>query len=516
MRELEQLLALFVAAVILAAGARRVGAPYPVFLAIGGALLAFLPAAPPFALPPELALALFVAPVLLDAAFDASVRDLRDNWAPVTGLVVFAVGLTTVAVAIVVRALMPSMPWAPAIALGAIVAPPDAVAATAVLRPLRPPHRILTILEGESLLNDASALLIYRLAVGAVAAGGFSPGAVAPAFLFAVAGSVMVGPALGWLMLQLLDRVQHVPTAIILQFVATFGVWILAEQIGLSAVLTMVCFAVMSARTAPERTPARIRIPTYAVWESAVFALNILAFIFIGWQLRPILESLDASDRGRYLAVGGAVLLTVIVVRFVWHMPFNAVIRWRHRRFGFQPPRPMLRPTIGSGLLISWAGMRGIVSLAAAMALPAAFPYRDLIVLTTFLVVLGTLAIQGLTLKPLLRALDLHDDDPVGRELRAARERALAAGLANLERDRSRAADAVRQEFAAHLGNDGADGASGESAHAAHTDLHREALHAARQAVHAMRANDEIGDDAFHEIEEELDWLEMAASRDAE
>jgi monovalent cation/hydrogen antiporter len=289
MRELEQLLTLFVAAAILAAGARRLGAPYPVFLAIGGAVLAFLPAAPPFALPPELALALFVAPVLLDAAFDASVRDLRDNWAPVTGLVVFAVGLTTLAVAVVVRALVPSMPWAPAIALGAIVSPPDAVAATAVLRPLRPPHRILTILEGESLLNDASALLIYRLAVGAVAAGGLSPGAVAPAFLFGVAGSVVVGPALGWLMLQLLDRVQHVPTAIILQFVATFGVWIFAEQIGLSAVLTMVCFAVTAARTAPERTPARIRIPTYAVWESAVFALNILAFIFIGWQLRPIL-----------------------------------------------------------------------------------------------------------------------------------------------------------------------------------------------------------------------------------
>jgi monovalent cation/hydrogen antiporter len=516
MRELEQLLALFVAAVILAAGARRLGAPYPVFLAIGGALLAFLPAAPSFTLPPELALALFVAPVLLDAAFDASVRDLRDNWAPVTGLVVVAVGLTTAAVAVVARTLMPSMPWAPAIALGAIVAPPDAVAATAVLRPLRPPHRILTILEGESLLNDASALLIYRLAVGAVAAGGFSPGAVAPAFLFAVAGSVVVGPALGWLMLQVLDRVQHVPTAIILQFVATFGVWILAEQIGLSAVLTMVCFAVTTARTAPERTPARIRIPTYAVWESAVFALNILAFIFIGLQLRPILESLDAADRGRYVAVAGAVLLTVIIVRFAWHMSFNAVVRWRHRRFGFRPPRPMLRPTIGSGLLISWAGMRGIVSLAAAMALPAAFPYRNLIVLTTFLVVLGTLAIQGLTLKPFLRALDLHDDDPVGRELRAARERALAAGLANLERDRSPVADAVRQEFTAHLGNERADATSDESAHAAHTGLHREALHAARQAVHAMRAHDEIGDDAFHEIEEELDWLEMAESRNAE
>ena len=143
------------------------------------------------------------------------------------------------------------MPWAPAIVLGAVVAPPDAAAATAVLRHLRPPHRILTILEGESLLNDASALLIYRLAVGAVAAGGFSLAAVAPTFLLAVAGSVVVGPALGWLILWLLDRVQHVPTAIILQFVSTFGVWILAEHIGLSGVLTMVCYAVTVARTAP-------------------------------------------------------------------------------------------------------------------------------------------------------------------------------------------------------------------------------------------------------------------------
>ena len=145
------------------------------------------------------------------------------------------------------------MPWAPAIALGAVVAPPDAVAATAVLRQLRPPHRLLTILEGESLLNDASALLIYRLAVGAVAANGFSIAGVAPTFLLAVAGSVVAGPALGWLILRVMDRVQHVPTAIILQFVSTFGVWMLAERIGLSGVLTMVCYAITVARTAPER-----------------------------------------------------------------------------------------------------------------------------------------------------------------------------------------------------------------------------------------------------------------------
>ena len=514
MGALEQLLVLFVAAVILAAGARRVGAPYPVFLAVGGALLAFVPAAPSFTLPPELALALFVAPVLLDAAYDASVRDLKDNWVPVTSLVVVAVGLTTAAVAAVTRMLVPDIAWAPAIALGAVVAPPDAVAATAVLRQLRPPHRILTVLEGESLLNDATALLIYRLAVGAVAAGGFSFAAVAPTFLLGVAGSVVAGPLLGWLTLRLMDRIEHVPTSIILQFVTTFGVWILAEAIGLSGVLTMVCYAVTVARTAPARVPARTRIPTYAVWETVVFALNVLAFIFIGLQIRPILDALEPAERSRYVEVSGAVLLTVIAVRIAWHMAFNAVVRWRHRRFGFRPPRPLLRPTVGSGLIVSWSGMRGIVSLAAAMALPPAFPYRGLIVVTAFAVVLGTLAIQGLTLKPLLRALDLHDDDPVGRELRAARERALQAGLSTLEPHRSRAADAVRHELAAHLADQPSNADAGGASRSPHGDLHRGAVQAARQAVLAMRASDEIGDDAFHEIEEELDWMEMAVGRD--
>jgi len=512
MKELEQLIALFVAAVLLAAAARRVGAPYPVFLALGGAVLAFVPGSPQFTVRPELALALFIAPVLLDAAYDASPRDLRDNWLPVTGLVVFAVGLTTIAVAMVARMLVPELPWAPAIVLGAVVAPPDAAAATAVLRHLQPPRRILTILEGESLLNDASALLIYRLAIGAAATGGFSLAAVAPTFLLAVAGSVVAGPALGWVALRVFGRVEHVPSAIILQFVSTFGVWILAEHIGLSGVLTMVCYAVTVARTAPARIPARSRIPSYAVWETAVFALNILAFIFIGLQIRPILASLEAGDRGRYAAVAAAVLVTVIVVRLAWHMSFNAVVRWRDRRFGFNPPRPMLRPTVGSGLVISWAGMRGIVSLAAALALPSGFPFRDLIVLTAFCVVLGTLAIQGLTLKPLLRALDLRDDDPVGQERRAARDRALRAGLASLQHDPSPAADAVRQEFTAHLEHDHEDddGHGGEGPGAEHSRLHREALAAARQAVLAMRESDEIGDDAFHEVEEELDWLEMA------
>src|SRR5882672_4969238 len=333
MHEFETLIGLLLVAVTLAAVARRIGAPYPALLALGGAVLAFVPGAPVFSIPPDLALALFVAPVLLDAAYDTSPRDLKENWGPVAGLVVVSVGLTTVAVAVVARALVPAMPWAAAIALGAVVAPPDATAAIAVLRQVKIPHRLLTILEGESLLNDASALLVYRLAVGAVVAGAFSIRAVAPTFLLAVAGSLVAGPVLARLMLAVMNRVRDVPTAIIFQFITTFGVWIVAERVGLSGVLTMVCFAIAVARRAPERTPARIRVPSYAVWDTVVFVLNVLAFVFIGLQIRPILTNLDPALRLRYLYVAGAVLVTVIVVRFAWVMTHNALLRWNIRRF---------------------------------------------------------------------------------------------------------------------------------------------------------------------------------------
>jgi monovalent cation/hydrogen antiporter len=506
MRELEQVLVLFVAAVVLAAAARRVGAPYPVFLALGGALLALLPSGPSFTLPPELALALFVAPVLLDAAYDSSLRDLKENWAPVAGFVVFAVGLTTLAVAVVTRALMPEVAWAPAIALGAVVAPPDAVAATAVLRQLRPPHRILTVLEGESLLNDASALLIYRLAVGSVAAGGFAVARVAPTFFVAVVGSIIAGRAIGWLTLTVMDRIQHVPTAIIMQFVSTFGVWIFAEYVGLSGVLTMVCYAIAVAQSAPARIPARVRIPTYAVWESAVFALNILAFIFIGLQVRPILESLDPNRRAQYLTVAGATVVTVVVVRIAWQFSTAALVRSWHRVFGGSARGFLPELTTGGSMVIAWSGMRGIVSLAAALALPGGFPHRDLIVLAAFSVVLGTLVIQGMTLKPLLFFLGLHDDDPVRREVRAARDRALRAALASFAHETSSAAAAVRHELAAHLTEEDAP----HDRQSQHGELHRRALKAARQEVLGMRASNEIGDDAFHRVEEDLDWLEMA------
>ena len=516
MRAFETLIGLLLVAVTLAAVARRLRVPYPALLALGGAVLAFVPGGPVFSIPPDLALALFVAPVLLDAAYDTSLRDLKENWGPVAGLVVVSVGLTTIAVAVVVRTMVPSMPWGAAVALGAVVAPPDATAATAILRQVKIPHRLLTILEGESLLNDATALLIYRLAVGAVVAGAFSIRAVAPAFLLAVAGSLVVAPILAWLLLAATKKIEDVPTAIIIQFVAMFGVWIVAEHLGLSGVLTMVVFAMTVARSAPARTPARIRVPSYAVWDTMVFLLNVLAFVFIGLQIRPILSALDPSRRVLYFEVAGAVLVTVILVRVAWVMTHNAFYRWKIRRYGFHPARPTLPPSVRTGLVVSWSGMRGIVSLAAALALPVQagngpFPYRDLIVFTAFSVVLGTLVIQGLTLRPLLQALALHDGDPVGQETELARARALEAALATLDGDESPAAEAVREELATHLAQAASESGDESSRRSVHAALHQRAVSEARSTVFEMRARGEIGDNAFHRLEEDLDWVELGS-----
>jgi Na+/H+ antiporter len=513
----EWIIGILVGAVLLSLLAKRIGAPYPALLALGGAVLAFMPGAPRIVLEPELALALFLAPVLLDAAYDTSPRDLRDNWLPVTCLVLVAVGLTTAAVAVVAHALT-GMPWAAAIALGAIVAPPDAAAATAVLRQVRLPHRILTILEGESLLNDASALLLYRAAVTAAAATSFSFTSAAPGVVVSVIGSVILGPLLAIATLRIMSAMRRsadTPSNIIMQFVITFGVWLLADRLGLSGVLTIVSYAITIARQAPAATPARLRVPSYAVWETAVFVLNVLAFVLIGLQIGPIVESLQPEQRFAYLGIAAAVLATVIVVRIVWVMSYNTVVRWHVRRFGFHPPRPMMAPTVKGGIIISWCGMRGIVTLATALALPngddgAAFPYRDVIVFTAFCVVLGTLVLQGLTLRPLLLKLDLHDDDPVGQEVERARRVAYGAAIAALDGVASPLAEALRMQLQLSLTQ--SNGETLQEQVSSSASVRQRAVDAARRALLAMRASGEIGDDAFHRLEEEIDRLELSAA----
>jgi NhaP-type Na+/H+ or K+/H+ antiporter len=258
-------LSLLLGAVLLAALARRIGVPSPSLIALGGVMIALLPNGPRIFLEPDLALALFVAPVLMDAAFDSSLRDLRKNWLPLTSLVFVAVIVTTLAVAMVARWLVPAMPWPIAVALGAAVAPPDAAAATAVLDEVRLPYRLITVLEGESLLNDASALLIYRLAVGAALAHSASVMSALSALAFVLIGSVAVGVLFALAFGSVVERFSHVPSSIILQFIGAFGIWILADRLGLSGVLVVVTGAIVLSRRAGNRMPAAVRIPSYAV-----------------------------------------------------------------------------------------------------------------------------------------------------------------------------------------------------------------------------------------------------------
>jgi Na+/H+ antiporter len=503
------LIGLLLGAVLLSALARRIKVPYPTFLAIGGMLLAFVPSGPSWTLEPDLALALFVAPVLLDAAFDTSLRDLRNNWLPVSTLVFIAVGLTTAAVAVLVHWLLPDMPWAAAIALGAIVAPPDAAAATAILRQVNLPYRILKILEGESLLNDASALLIYRVAVGAAAVEHFRWSEFAPSIVLALAGSLIAGFLFAKISMLLTRRIDDAPSAIITQFAGTFTVWIVAEHIGLSGILTIVAYAITIARTAPARTPARLRVPSYAVWETAVFVLNVLAFMLIGLQLQPIWERLDEVVRLRYCAVAAGVLVTVIVTRILWVAFYGTTLRLLMARGVLTS---MTAPTAESVIVVSWCGMRGIVTLAAAFALPENFPYRDLMLLTAFAVVLGSLLIQGLTLRPLIAALRLKQDDPVTREVGRARAVAYRAALEEIDGDPSEEAEILRLEYRALLLRAESDPDGGVATGELPADpLRRRAIGAARRSILKLRQSEEIGDDAFHRLEEEFDWAELSA-----
>jgi CPA1 family monovalent cation:H+ antiporter len=507
----EWIIALLLGAVALSALARRIKVPYPTFLAVGGVLLAFVPSGPSWTLEPSLALALFVAPVLLDAAYDTSLRDLRAHWVPVSVLVFLVVGVTTAVVAVLAHWLVPAMPWSAAIALGAIVAPPDAAAATAILRQVNLPHRVLKVLEGESLLNDASALLIYRVAVGAASVSHFKWSEFASSVVLALAGSLLAGYlfAKAWLLLS--RRVREVPSAIILQFAGAFTVWIVAERIGLSGILTIVAYGITIARTAPARTPARLRVPAYAVWETAVFILNVLAFMLIGMQLRPIWTRLDDVVRGEYVAVAAYVVAAVILARIVWVMTYGVMLRTLVAH-GLLHPRNLAVPTVKGGMVVAWCGMRGIVTLAAAFALPESFPYRDLILLTACSVVLGSLVIQGLTLRPLIVALKLKQDDPVAVEVARARGIAYRAALDEIEGDPSEEAEILRLEYRAMLMRGESDPDGGVPTSELPADpLRRRAIDAARRSILTLRRSEEIGDDAFHQLEEELDRAELSA-----
>lgn len=512
----ETILVMLAAAVLLLGVARRWRLPYPVLLALTGGAVAIAPINISLDLDPVLVLALFVAPVLLDAAYDTSLRDLKRQWAPVMSLALIAVGLTTAAVASVVHWLVPNLPWAAAVTIGAIVAPPDAVAATTVLRDVKLPHRVAVILEGEALLNDASALLIYRLAIAAVLAGGsIGAEAIAPAFLLSLVGSTVAGPAFAWLVGRIVSRIEDAPSSIILQFVSTFGVWVIAERIGLSPILTVVTYAMTLARSGPAYQPAHLRIPSYAVWDTAVVVLNVLAFLLIGLELGPVIAAAPAGNLGRWVIVGAAVLATVIVVRLGWTVAAALWSEWQIRHRGVAASTAAPLPNWRTGLLIGWAGTRGIVTVVTALALPQNFPERGMLLFAAFTVTVGTLLVQGLTLRPLVLALHLNDDDPINREVREARVITADAALTAISGETVEGVQAVRAELEAErqmaeLADEG-----DERPTLPLKALRAKALAARRQRLLELRREGTIGDAAFHRIEEELDLADLAVAKRA-
>ncbi|RWF00665.1 MAG: sodium:proton antiporter, partial [Mesorhizobium sp.] len=348
----ELTLILLLIAVALTALSRRLEIPYPSLLALAGVALAFVPGAPTIEIDPELALALFIAPVLLDAAYDTSLRDLKRYRLSLLLLALGAVVFTTVVVAFVGWK-MAGLPIAAAIALGAIVAPPDAVAASAVLGQFRVPHRITAIVQGESLLNDATALLIYRISVSAAIGSVMLKDAV-PVILLATIGSVVAGYVFGRVSLLALTRIEDAASSTVVQFAGTFAVWIIADKLGLSAIITIVVYAITIARTAPRRMSARRRVSTYSVWESAVFVLNVLAFVLMGLQARSIVGRLSGDGQGEAFLFAATVLAVVIVARLVWVMGYVAVIKQFKRFDGEGQKRDA--PTFRGAVLVGWCG----------------------------------------------------------------------------------------------------------------------------------------------------------------
>jgi CPA1 family monovalent cation:H+ antiporter len=429
---------------------------------------------------------------------------LRQNWLPLISLAAIAVILTTAAVA-AVGIWMAGLPIAAAIALGAIVAPPDAAAATAMLDRFDLPRQTYVVLKGESLLNDAVSLLIFTAAVAAATSPAFFARTV-PELALAVPGGMILGYVAGRLYMLIGTRLAGTLGGTLLEFVATFGTWIIAERLHLSAILAIVVYAMVIARYMPERQSARHRIHSYSVWEAAVFLLNVVAFLLMGLQARQIFLDMEPGRRTYAITVALAVFATVIVVRMILVLFYNRIMS----RITVQKRTKQASPTLAMSLVAGWCGMRGLVTLAAALALPFDFPERDVMLLSALGVVLGTLIIQGLTLGPLIRLLKFEPDHSWEQGLSDARADLLECALAELEGKEGKAAKILRDVYSSE--REIVRKGEHPKEVSEMDELRRNIITAKRRKLAEMRRADEIDDDVFHILEQELDWAELAAS----
>ena len=505
------LLVLMVAVGALSVLAGVVRVPYPILLVLGGLVLGFMPGVPRAELPPELVLVLFLPPLLYQAAFFSSPRDL---WADARAISLLAVGLvlaTMGAVAAVAHALA-GLPWAAAFALGAIVSPTDPLAATAIARRLGAPRPLVTLLEGESLVNDATALVAYRIAVAVAIGGSFVVWEAGLRFVAGVTGGLAIGLVVGWLVAEVRRRLEDPPVEIVLSVVTGYAAYLPAERLGVSAVVAAVTAGLYVGWRAPELASPGTRLLGFSFWEVLVYLLNAVLFMLVGLQLHPILSELSGSSLATLVGQAALVGAVVIGMRLAWEFSVPYLIRALDRR----PAQRARRVGPRERLVAGWSGMRGAVSLAAALALPAGFPQRDLLVFVTFGVILATLVLQGLSLPWLIRRLGLQRDDSEAQEELRGRLRATDAALARLEElaaeewtrddtvERMRGLYQFRRRRlkarGGYLADDGAQDRS-----LAYQRLVRELLEAQRHEIVRLRNQGEISNEVMHRIERELD-----------
>ena len=524
MHPVEEVLALLVLVALLTVAARKLGIPYPILMTLGGLALGLVPGLPHVELEPELVFLIFLPPLLYSAAFFTSPRELADNARSIGLLAVGLVLATTGIVALVVHTLVPGVPWAVAFVLGAVVSPPDAVAATSIAQRLGLPRRVVVILEGESLVNDATALVAYRLAVVAAVTGAFSLGEAALSFVIVSVGGVTIGLAAGWAISAILARLEDPPVEVLLSLLAPFSAWLPAEALGVSGVLSVVTAGIVVGRKAPRIMSSDTRVLGSGVWQMVVFTLTGLVFILIGLQLPTILDNLSASRSfGELTSWAVVVSLTVILVRLAWVFPGTYLPRLLSARVRARERMPAPRNV----LIVGWAGMRGVVSLAAALALPltvdggAPFPERDLVVFLTFSVILATLVGQGLTLPWLIRRLGVGDDGSAAHEELHAREAAVLAAMERLDQlatewpGHLELIDHLRERHehaTEHLEHDHESGEVPQDQEAQeHATIQRAVIDAQRLAVIDLRDRGVISDEALRRVERELDLEELRA-----
>jgi monovalent cation/hydrogen antiporter len=513
------LAAILVAVALLLIVAQLVRVPYPILLVVGGLGLSFVPGIPEIQLPPDLVLIAVLPPLLYGAAFFTSLRDLRENAGAISLLAVGLVLTTMIVVAVAAHFLIPDLGWQGAFVLGAIVSPTDPTAAAAIAERLGLPRRIVALIEGESLVNDGTALVAYKFAVAAVVTGSFSLVDAAGSFVVNVVGGIAIGLAVGFLIRHVRRRLDEPPLEITISLLSGYFAYLPAQAVGVSGVLAAVTVGIYMGWHTPELTSAQTRLQGIAVWEILFFLLNALLFTLIGLQLPGILDALSGRSTATLIGYAAVVTAAVIAARFLWVIPGTFLTaRFRRRRRPIQEPGK-------AAILIGWSGMRGAVSLAAALALPLAtdagpaFPDRPLIIFLTFGVIFGTLVLQGLTLPAVVKTLGLEDEGRAEKEEAKARLYAAEAALARLEElaeedwvredtlERLRGLFGFRRERFRSRFDPESDGAI-EDRSAAFQRLTRELLDAERNAVFELRRTGRIDDDVMRRVVRDLDLEE--------